>query len=91
MRHCGHDLPGLDVTEVISRRFEGPGTRVSLQDVNRIMRLTVPLAPTGACYTSLNLTAALYEAADIHLQPPAYALAGCTYVGGLRTQSNAFL
>jgi hypothetical protein len=76
MRHCGHDLVGLDVTEVISRSFEGPGTRVSLQDVNRIMRLTVPSAPSGAW---------------IDLQPPAWALTGCAYVGGLRTHSNTFL
>jgi len=47
MRHCGLDLAGFDVTEVISWSFEGPGTRVSLQDVNRIMRLTLPWAPRG--------------------------------------------
>ena len=91
MRHCGHDPAGLDVTEVISRRFAAPGARVSLQDVNRIMRLTVPLAPQGPGYTSLNLTTALSEAADIHLHPPAQTLAGGAYSGGLRTQSNTFL
>jgi hypothetical protein len=91
MRHCGHDPAGLDVTEVISRSFESPGARVSLQDVNRIMRLTVPLAPMGPGYTSLDSTAAPSERADIPLHPPAQALAACAYSGGLRAQSNTFL
>ena len=55
------------------------------------MRLTVPLAPRGASITSLNLTTALSEAADIHLHPPAETLAGGAYSGRLRTQSNTFL
>jgi hypothetical protein len=49
------------------------------------------LAPRGPGYTSLNSTAALSEAADIHPHPPAWTLAGGAYSGGLRTQSNTFL
>jgi hypothetical protein len=39
----------------------------------------------------LNQMAELSEAAEIDRQPPAGALAGCAYIGGLRTRSNAFL
>ena len=44
------------------------------------MRLTIPLTPIRRGYTFLNLGTALSEATDIHLPPPAYALAGLTYV-----------
>jgi hypothetical protein len=77
--------------EVISRSFEAPGARESLQDVNRIMRLSIRSLLQGGGTHHLNLTAALSEAADVHLHPPALALAGCAYAGGLRTQSNTFL
>jgi hypothetical protein len=77
--------------EVIRRSFEAPGARVSVQDVNRIMRLSIRSALHGVETHHLNLTATLSEAADIHLHPPAKALAGCAYAGGLRTQSNTFL